>query len=85
MIISEIFQHSNGCGREFASLRVSTTDDIRTVHGDNVRLVASRALQIACRIFIVMVCPNWSPDDSSFAEHRHPIMDFGRLIVLAAG
>ena len=42
LIISEIFWHSNGCGREFASLKVGTTDDIRTVHGDNVRLVASR-------------------------------------------
>ena len=81
MIISEIFQHSNGCGCEFASLKVGTTDDIRTVPGDDVRLVASKALQIARRVFIVVVCPNWSPDDSSFAEHRHPIMDFGRLIV----
>ena len=76
MIISEIFQHSNGCGCEFASLKVGTTDDIITVHGDNVRLVASRALQIAHRVFIVTVGPNWNLDDSIFAEHSHPIMDF---------
>ena len=52
LIMSEIFQHSNGCGCEFASLKIGTTDDTRTVHGDNVRLVASRALQIAHRVLV---------------------------------
>ena len=47
-----------------------------------MRLVASRALQIAHRVFIVTVGPNRSSYDSSFAEHRHPIMDVDRLIVM---
>ena len=64
------------------SLKFSITDDIRTVHDDNVRLVeVSSALQIARRVFIVMVVPNLSPYDSSFAEYRHPIMVFDRFIV----
>ena len=63
----------------------STTDDIRTVHGDNVRLVeVSRALQIARRVSVAMVGPNWSLDDSSFAEHMHPIMDFDRFTVISS-
>ena len=63
-------------------MKISTIDDIKTVHGDNVRLVeVSGAFQITRRVFIVMVGPNWRPVDSSFAEHGHPIMGFGRLIV----